>query len=243
MGVELCGYGVFLGRRSHGVHDELFCRALVVGDGETRIAILANDLVGVSRALSERVRHEVEISTGIPRDNVVVTATHTHSGPAVPFLRGWGEIDPAYLETLPGKMAMAAVRASSRLRPARIAVGRGALAGVGYNRADREKPIDPEVAVLQVATAEGDAIATLFSFACHPVMVDYRTDEGRLISAEYPGHVEQLLENSHPGSIGMFLQGACGDINPHDVWKGFSRVEALGESLAGEVMRILADLS
>jgi hypothetical protein len=81
VGTFLDGYGA----RTHGsvgVHDDLHARAVVFDDGATQAAIVACDLIGIDRRLAAAVRQIVFEATGIPREHIMVSATHTHGGPA-----------------------------------------------------------------------------------------------------------------------------------------------------------------
>jgi hypothetical protein len=70
-------------KNSQGIHDNLFAKALVFTDGEETVAIVACDLVGLSPELVGRARQLIEEGSGIKGENVLLNATHTHSGPAV----------------------------------------------------------------------------------------------------------------------------------------------------------------
>jgi Neutral/alkaline non-lysosomal ceramidase, N-terminal len=83
LGVELAGYGVYLERRATEVHDDLFARGLVLEDdaGE-RVLLLSLDLVGLSWELSEAIAAQAADAAGLDVERVLVSSTHTHSGPA-----------------------------------------------------------------------------------------------------------------------------------------------------------------
>ena len=68
-------------RYSTGVHDPLFSSALFLSDGKTQLMFIANDIIFISKQLSHRVRQRISERTGIPLHNLLITATHTHSGP------------------------------------------------------------------------------------------------------------------------------------------------------------------
>ena len=68
-------------RYSTGVHDRLLSSALFLSDGQTPLLWVANDVIFISRQTAQRVRDRIEQQTGIPAANMMITATHTHSGP------------------------------------------------------------------------------------------------------------------------------------------------------------------
>ncbi|HPD30202.1 MAG TPA: hypothetical protein PLL20_09425 [Phycisphaerae bacterium] len=79
VGYRLSGY--FLERQSTGTHDPLKAKALVLGQRDVKAAFVFCDLIAVPRSVSEPARRLVAVRTGIPADNIVITGTHTHTGP------------------------------------------------------------------------------------------------------------------------------------------------------------------
>src|SRR5580704_13826714 len=82
--LELAGFGPFMERRATAIHDPLLAHAMVLAAEGKRFAIVSCDLLAVSQELTQSVRRQVEAGTGIPGPHIMVCATHTHSGPAVP---------------------------------------------------------------------------------------------------------------------------------------------------------------
>lgn len=251
VGFRLAGYA----NRTHGstgVHDDLYAKALVLDDEKERIAIVSCDLVGVTRDVVSKVRSEVEADLGIKQDNVLVAATHTHSGPD--FTHSNGD----YLNLL-SKMIAGSVRAANHnLVEAGIGAGKGE-AFIGYNRRNPEheyflRPYpegirDSEVGVIKVDDKEGNLIATVINTPCHAVVLG---STNLLISADYPGFAAQAVE-SLKGGVAIFLNGCCGNINPVNTWGGHTVIkgeiitgssllreaERLGNILGGEALKVL----
>lgn len=143
VGVELAGFGPYLKRRSTGIRDRLWAKAMALEAGGGRAVIVGCDLIGVPTAATVRVRALVTAATGLPGDVLMICCSHTHSGPnpAADQLFGWGEPDPFYVETLPYKIARAAIAALERLEEAELAHANPPCEGVGLNREyDRENP-------------------------------------------------------------------------------------------------------
>lgn len=227
VGVELCGFGPFRNRASVGVRDRLWARALAAESDGVRIVLVSCDLIGVSAAVTGRVRALVAERTGIPPEAVMVHGTHTHSGPATAEYIGWGEPDPPYLETLPQRIVRACEQAVERLEPVTVRYAETACEGLALNREyDRDAPPLDEVLREDWRPARPDLTDTtchvftfhagsafrgfLSSFGCHPVVC---CAENRWIHGDWCGVATNLLERENPGSIGLFLQGAQGDIN------------------------------
>lgn len=248
VGTELCGYGVYLKRKARAIHDDLYARAVVLDDGSTRVALATTDIVGVVKETVDRARSLISYKTGIRKDNIIICASHTHSGPATAgLMRGWGEPNIEYLDTLPTRIADAVIVAAENLKEARIGFGRGRIDSISFNRVENpdwseiekeEGTIDPEVGVVSIENTEGEPLAILFNFACHGITIDYRTEDGKTVSADYPGYAERMLEQHNESAVAMFLQGACGDINPRYKWRSYTEMAKTGKILADEVSRV-----
>ncbi|MFA6109414.1 MAG: neutral/alkaline non-lysosomal ceramidase N-terminal domain-containing protein [Candidatus Latescibacterota bacterium] len=227
VGVELCGFGPFLNRHSIAVRDRLWARAMAVRLGDRGLVVVSNDLIQVDATTTARVRERVTAATGLPAESVMVHCTHTHSGPVTGPLQGWGALDVPYLEVLPQRVARAAIMAWQNLQPATLAHAEVPCEGVGLNREyDRDappleevlredwRPARPELTdtTCQVLVARGARGVLGFAsyFGCHPVVCCQTT---RYIHGDFAGVATNLLEREHPGSVGLFLQGAQGDVN------------------------------
>ena len=147
-------------RYSTGVHDPLLSSALFLSDGKTSLLLVANDVIYVSRDTARRVRERIERETGVPADNMMITATHTHSGPMTgDTLSNAGDpavpkTDPRYVEQLENGIVQAAVQAFHNAQSAEIGFAMADGSCVGSNRHDPAGPSDPEVPVLVVRDRE-----------------------------------------------------------------------------------------
>ena len=231
---------------AEGVHDELLAHALVLDD----VAIVAADLVFAGRDLTAEVRRLVRDLTGI--EHVVVHATHNHSAPSysrdcsIAGLRDAPAFE-RWVELLPQLLAGAVYAAHRAARPARVASGVGIAEGLSVNRVDPNRSVDVEVPVLLVEDEEGEALAIVASFACHPTSIAGHT---LVWNTDFPGPFRRAIEHEYPRATCIFLQGCAGDIAPWDHWFGneearpqtFANRDALGRSLAQAVLATLPSL-
>ena len=143
LAVELAGYGVYLDRRATEVHDELFVRALALEDdaGE-RVLLLSLDLVGLSWELSGAISAQAAAAADLDAERVLISCTHTHSGPAPLTLEGRGQMEPSYVESIPVRCATAAREAMAALHPVRIGTALSTVRTLGFNRVRAVGPID-----------------------------------------------------------------------------------------------------
>ena len=257
IGGPMAGYSA-RDRGSESIHDELHAKALVLDDGCTCVALITTDLIGIHRELAAQVRGLVEASVGLGPDRVWMTGSHTHFGPAVsPGGTEDEQADPhdrSYADVLAAKLTTAVKLAHDRLRPARLGAGAIRAEGISYNRrlirndgkvqmsltlpppyeGLKFGPVDPEVGLLKIeGEADGDTIATLVNFACHPVS---STDRMYEITADYPGYAMDLIE-SVEGGICLFALGCAGNIVPIQR-KGRSKRQ-VGLSLGGCALKAL----
>lgn len=227
VGVELSGFGPFLNRKSNAVRDRLWARAMAVEQTGTTLLLISNDLIGVSAEATRRVRDLVHQAAGLAPEAVMVHATHTHSGPATIPIYGWGATDAPYLETLPARIAEAGIAALANMREATLRHAEVPCEGVGLNREydidapplaevlpETWRPAKPELTDttchVLTAVAGEELLGFVSYFGCHPVTC---CEETRAIHGDYAGVATNLLEREHPGAVGLFLQGAQGDVN------------------------------
>jgi hypothetical protein len=241
LGVELAGYGVYLERRATAVHDDLFARALALEDdaGE-RVLLLGLDLLGLSLELSEAIATRAAEAGGLEASRVLVSCTHTHSGPSTSTLEGWGEADPAYVRRLPSLCAEAAGEAVAALHPARIGAAQGSVRALGFNRVRPDGPIDRSLHVLRVDGSDGTPEVVVFSHGCHPVSIDRRTEAGTALSGDWPGQVARRLKEEGYGET-LFRLGVCGDIDPVVAWHqfAFEGMELSAEDVTQSLLGVL----
>ncbi len=238
---------------SEKVHDPLHAKALVLDDGENKLAIVGLDLgrTPVREGL-QYIRERVRENTGIT--NLLIVASHTHQGPVIER-RDWPSPEKPWVADMEKKIAEVIERANSKLQEARIGVGHGETY-LGHNRrAVRDdgtvhmlwrneeriptEPVDPEVGVIRVDDISGKPIAILVSYTCHPVVLG---QDNLNLSADYPGVMMDMVEREMGGTC-IFLQGAAGDINPYmDKTSinenGLEEMRKAGEQLAHEVLRV-----
>ncbi len=111
--------GGFLQGKADQVRDPLHARCLVLDDGGTRLAIVVVDSCMMPRDLLDRAKGLASEKTGIPADQMLIAATHTHSAPSAMGALGTAP-DPSYVEFLPGRIAEGIARAAANLAPAQV---------------------------------------------------------------------------------------------------------------------------
>jgi hypothetical protein len=243
VGAPLTGFGSRL-EPSLGVHDPLMGKVLLLDDGSTRLAWGNLDLIGLSPEDDARLRQMIAGRLGIPPRNVLVSCTHTHSGPGSMQFRGpLGAVDAAWLESVLGAIVDAAAGLPSRLRPARMGCATTVVPGLGYNRQDGASPIDERLLVVHFRDDDDRAIAAILNYATHPVVLG---ENNLYFTADYPGYATRGIEKSF-GGVTMFVLGAAGDVDPviyRDLGRKmgtFEIAEKMGQTLADAAAGAIGD--
>ena len=209
LGVELAGYGYYLHRTADRVLDPLFVRAAAFERDGERYVLASCDCLGLSRNIVREVEAALERDCGIPPSHVILVSIHTHTGPAMKYHGGCGEVDPDYICTVPGKIAEACRAALNDLTEVTgLRFFKSPIRRQwAYNRACRVNPVDDQTRFFRIDRRDAPPMV-LASYACHAVC------QGSIkgISADYPGKVCANLEER--GFKALYLNGACGDIDP-----------------------------
>lgn len=232
-GIPLTG---FIAREgpSTGIHDRIFARALALEIESQRVILIACDLLALDAPYVAAARAAIHDATGILEDHILISCTHTHSGPATIPLRDCGEVDAAYLTHLKSRLVTAAQETLTGLRRARVGSGCGQVKKGTLNRRQPGTPVDSDLSLVAIQDLAGQTLAVLANFTCHPVCLDHTN---RLVSADYPGVWSRIIQEKTQ-AIGLFTNGAAGDINPEKMGR-FEYAEELGSALAAETLRLL----
>jgi len=240
-GIPMAGY--YHARGADGVLDPLFAKALVLEAGGQRAALVALDIISVTRAITDQARAAIEQATGIPGPHVMISATHAHTGPELANrsqrsrdLGGQGALVVEFTEGLAGKIADAVRQANERIEPAKLSAAKGRCEALTFNRRYFMRdgsvgwnpgksnpnivmpagPSDPEVGLLY-ATPVGaaDPRRALATYVNFAMHPD--TCGGRKIGADWPGAVSRVLAAYHgPNHLTLVGNGACGNLNHLD---------------------------
>ena len=267
-GTPLAGY--YHERGSQGVADDLFAKAVLLDDGHTRVAFVVCDLISLPRYLVLDARKLIETQTGIPGGNVMLSVTHSHTGPvivrksAIDDLTGANsELAKSYTAELPKRITQAVSDACRKMVPARVSFAHeneNRLAfnrrfimrdgSVGWNPGKLNAnivrpagPVDPEVGVVYFESPDKKPQLTYVNFALHA-----DTTGGMLVSADYSGALSRCLATyMGPEMLTLFANGTCGNINHINVnWggrqQGVNEANRLGTILAAAVFKAMMDL-
>jgi hypothetical protein len=224
-------------------------RALVLRQpGGPIVALVTLDAIGAGNVIQDRLAAAVAAATGIPREDVLFSQTHSHAGPDLQGL--WGGVPQSWIT---GTLYPAAVRAVGdalrRSEPARLDVRQGQLDG--FDRYRRPRRLDPDVEPDRTATLlqaravdDGRVVASLLQYDAHPTTVD---EDVRIPHPDFVLGAERWIERND-GGVALYVNGPIADASPAGGREGcdarpdgtYGTVRCRGEGLAkaaGELPR------
>jgi hypothetical protein len=224
--------------------------------------VVGVDLIGLPREIVDRAIEGAVTRTGIDPDRVVVSCSHTHSGPYTEEgLYSFGVTDAGYLSTLPGAIATSIEKAQAASQPATMHIGRSVVYHYLHNRRVLAKdgkaintwmrdmtddldaypqligtagPVDPELWVARFDDLAGQPIGAFVNFSLH-----VNTHFGSTYSADYPGVIAAEMRRVYgAGFHTVFTPGACANINATRGLEGWRQVaEHLAEQAVNAARR------
>lgn len=207
------------------VDGRLYAKALVIRDDKTTVAIVTIDAVSlgeigyIKNDYLEKVRTQLHKQLQIKPTNVLINTSHCHGVPCV-------DVDQRTIQAVKA--------ASEKMVPVTVGVGSGHEDRIMENRRLKLKsgkeldvrhayslppdeevaeigPIDPQIGVLRLDRLDGQTVAVVYNFACHPI----QGVPSRANTSDITGFASQVIEdNTSDGTIALFIQGCGGDINP-----------------------------
>ncbi|MFA5787619.1 MAG: neutral/alkaline non-lysosomal ceramidase N-terminal domain-containing protein [Actinomycetota bacterium] len=234
MPVSLAGFGQ---RKlpAAKVHDELEARALYLDDGNCPLCLIVCDLLAMSAEFADPVRDAVGEALGLPRESVLVSCIHTHSGPSTlagSEVLGW-PVQESYARVVLDGCVSAAIQARQAAERAEVHFARSPLPQrFSVNR--RRLPYEPTFAVLDVRRPNGTRIGVLANVSVHPVTLGARWME---VSSDWVGPFRDTLEHI-AGGCAIQMIGTAGDVNPsNDYFRAkdtdpYERTASLGREMA-----------
>ncbi len=248
-GLSLMGYPHY-DRFNTGAHDPLYAACMYLDNGENAVAMVTLDLLYFSKPYVMKVRKLAEEKCGINGENIMITCTHTHSGPRA--YKMVADDDPAtadpkrdaYVEDIIVKIADLVAEAKNTAFDGEFAYNValcGAEQGVGGNRRVPGGPHDPLVSVMAVKDMKGDLRGVLVNYSLHPTFIHEWVNE---CTADYPAYVKMQVEETYPTALSGFGQGASGNQSSRYYRKGesFDEAERVGRAIGKAACEAIAKM-
>uniref|UniRef100_A0AAQ4PA63 Neutral ceramidase n=1 Tax=Gasterosteus aculeatus aculeatus TaxID=481459 RepID=A0AAQ4PA63_GASAC len=223
-----------------GIHTRLYSRAFIIDDGRRRVVFVTADVGMISQRLRLEVLRALQVKYGdlYRQENLVLSGTHTHCGPAgyfqyTLFMVTSKGFMKASIKPLVNGIVKSIDIAHRNVKPGRIYRSRGALEHSSLNRSphsylnnpkeERDRyqwNTDKQVLVLKFTDLDGDGIGMLSWFAVHAVSMNYTN---RMVSSDNMGYASYLMEQEKnrgqlPGQGGFvagFSSSNLGDVSPN----------------------------
>lgn len=225
------GYFVRRGRKFEEISDSCFVRAVVVTNGNNKVAIVSADLLLIPPEVTKKLAETLP-AIGYSLENTFLTATHTHNGVGN-WARGVGNVlyggyDPEMVQWIAEQIVSAVSIADKSIQGARILYGQVGAGSLVRNRLDKTSGIvDSLIRYIQIDRVDGTR-AMIISFTAHPTCTSSRDLD---LSADYPGTLVREMEESGY-DFAMFMAGAMGSHGVQAPAKGDACVEWVAEKMA-----------
>ncbi len=252
--------GGFKKRVGRQVITPLYAKAVVFDDTKKSVALVQVDAVSVKIPIVRKIRDNVQREIGIPGENIMIAATHDHSGgPAEDSFES--EADAEYLNFLINRVTTTVITAYQNRKDAKIASGIGNEESIAFNRRFLMKdgthkthpgkgnsdiinpagPIDPAVGVIGVWDLQDNFLGCVVNYTCHCTVI------GEGFSGDYPFFLSKVIRQvMDDNSTVVFLNGACGDVTQvsnqiiREPEFGVKWAKRIGQILASECLKVIA---
>lgn len=237
---------------SEGTLHNLWAKAVALEDENgNRAVLVTTDLLGIPKAVSDRIRTDLQKSLNLSKAQIILNSSHTHSGPVLS--NALVDIYPldaveqkkidAYTRQLEAQVVQLVQEAFTKLQPAILSAANGVTRfqvnrrnnkeGTLLEQSELKGPNDYAVPVLKITDASGTVKALVFGYACHNTVLDQY-----LFSGDYAGFAQLELEKAYPEATALYFQGAGADQNPMPR-RTVPLAQQFGRELAAAVQRVV----
>lgn len=233
--VVLAGFAARKGL-STTIHRRLYSHCLVIKNRSTKLCIITNDLMEISKVYTDSIRKVIAVKTGVPFNHIFMNCIHTHSAPRT---AGWcseaGQPNFNYHHECFKSIienAVSTINApESNYKPFDIEVAKGSCMMNG-NRCEKSGPIDRTAYAVRLIGKDKKPIVALLNYSCHPVSFGYKS---LVVSPDYPAIACEQLSKEWKCPV-FFFTGASGNVDPKGSCRNDSNYTAAnGTALAESV--------
>ncbi len=226
-------------RKSTGIKDDIMLTCTAISDGENIFLFFNMDSTGMLESIAKQFGNFAQRGYGIPVENVIINATHTHNGPALntPGGHGIGQ----YMKKLYSAAKEIMEGALFDLSPAEIYIGSAKTEGLNFVRryvtldgktflgnwptetldpsvARRETESDPEMQIIRFERGDKKDVV-LCNWQCHPCSNGLAGQNRTEVSSDYVGPWREKVEKEADVNF-AFFQGAAGNVVSSGKMKG-----------------------
>ncbi|WP_354007669.1 neutral/alkaline non-lysosomal ceramidase N-terminal domain-containing protein [Endozoicomonas lisbonensis] len=230
----MAGYGMLCWRHATGSHDSVGVQALFLTDEvNDSLVFISLDAIGFSQTLAKTVRERLSTETLLAKENILLTATHTHSSIDLQGL--WGGLNEQQEQAIAEAIVETAKNAWGKTQ--KVSLHTATSNGLkGFNRRTKNNDIIPQILTIQLLNDQNKPFVTVFTLGSHPVVLG--KDNTRL-SSDWVHYARTKLTEQQ-GSPAMFINGTLGDVLPgQDNPRTFAYAETYGTEIAGLIINSL----
>ena len=206
-------------------HPPLYVKVLVLRDESTTAVIITVDAVAIGEIgyikndYLANVRSQLQKELNIQADHVLINASHCHGvvcadveQRTVQAVKGaWQNMVPVTTGAGIGHEDRIMENRRLRLKNGKEADVRRAYSLPPDEAVEGVGPVDPEIGILRLDRQDGQTLAVVYNFACHPIQGVPNGGN----TADLVGFASRVIEgNLSDGTLALFLQGCAGDVNP-----------------------------
>lgn len=236
-------------RMSTGINDSLYACVLYLVNDSSALMTIALDLLYISAEDVLDIRSRIAEQISIELANIMISCSHTHSGPVTVDLVISGSdpvvppVDKEYMGIVKDKIVDAAVRAANDVIDAEVAVTSAEISGVGCNRNAPDGLRDPEAGIVVVRDCLSKKLfAVSLVYCMHPTVLH---EDSTLVSSDFPGYARKCMQASLGDDVMVsYHTGPQGNQSPryHVKAQTFAEAERLGNILGGSVVDAVVNL-
>ena len=245
-GLELAGYPHYP-RYNTGAHDPLYAACMYLANDQTEVAMVTLDILFFSKKHVKAVRENVEKQYGIPGKNIMISCSHTHSGPwasgmlDIESLEAGKQQPMEYVNDIIGKITKLIGQAKAESFEGYFASGVevcGAESGVGGNRRIPGGPHDPLVSVMAIKDKNEKVRGAIVNYTLHPTFIH---EWSNVCTADYPCYLKMEMEEQYPEMLSGFAQGTSGNQSSRYYRQGesYDEAERVGRILGKAACKVI----
>jgi len=258
LGAPLCGFPNPDKRRNEGVEIDLRAKALYLEDGSQKMVLITSDIISLDERVVNTIREKIAEKTGLSKEAIMISTSHTHSGPITVNYNKYKGVDETYMKGIIDKFSNIADQASKNLKEVTLYTG---SCEVDYSQ-NRRVPLaddpsktqnvwldlehdhpgfkDKTVKIVAIKDIEGSMMGLIVNYSCHPVTMGPGNPK---VSSDFPGYLQEYIEKQIGGSLVFYTNAGGGDINPYNCLSPDPGVaQEMGEGIAKKVLSSLDGL-
>lgn len=234
------------GLGNKGINDPVEFNIAYFEIGNEKLIICSGDILAVNIKLTEYIRNTVSVKLDIPKESIMINATHNHS--SYSYTRADEKsplkkivMDPElssdeilFFDKMSDMLFEKILEAEDSKTDVNIKYYRSKIHGLGKNRNSKDGYYDDNLHVIKVSGLNDEIKGLIITATCHPTILG---SDSYIVSSEFPGYMRKLLKRKFESIGCLFLQGPAGEVSTRFTRQGndYEEVKRMGELLFNEV--------